>query len=100
MEELIDFTGGGLLQQRKRDVRLPPFWTEKPASWFALAEARFRSSGVVLEQHRFDLLVGSLNMTSIGQVIDLVENPVQCIYCANIVSTTRAPDLYSGDLES
>ncbi len=75
MEELIDFTGGGLLQQRTRDVRLPPFWTEKPASWFALAEARFRSSGVVLEQHRFDLLVGSLNMTSIGQVIDLVENP-------------------------
>ncbi len=75
MEELIDFTGGGLLQQRTRDVRLPPFWTEKPASWFALAEARFRSSGVVTEHHRFDLLVGSLSMTSIGQVIDLVENP-------------------------
>ena len=75
MEELIDFNGADVLVQRTRDIRLPAFWVEKPAAWFALAEARFRSGGVELEQHCFDLLVGAMSMDSIGQVIDLIENP-------------------------
>ena len=32
------------------DIKLPSFWSDRPASGFALAEARFRSHGIVGEQ--------------------------------------------------
>ena len=58
-----------------RDVKLPAFWSDKPASWFSLVEARFRTYGITGEQAKFDQLVGSLSKESIGRVLDLVENP-------------------------
>ena len=70
-EDLIQFEA----PPRFRDVKLPSFWADKPASWFALAESRFRTYGVIGEQAKFDQLVGSLSKESIGRVLDLVENP-------------------------
>ena len=43
-----------------RDVKLPSFWSDKAASWFSLAEARFRTYGITGEQAKFDQLVESL----------------------------------------
>ena len=60
---------------RHSHVTLPQFWADRPRSWFATAEARFRLHGVNDEQSRFDLLTNALNKESIGKVIDLVENP-------------------------
>ena len=73
MEDLIDFTGEP--QPRFSSLRLPPFWTDKPAAWFAYSESRFRLHGVENEQARFDLLMSSLSKDSVSQVIDIVENP-------------------------
>ena len=71
-EDLIQFDD---VLPRIRDVKLPSFWHDKPASWFALAESRFRTYAVTSEQAKFDQLVGSLNKESIGRVLDLVEHP-------------------------
>ena len=70
-EDLIQFDA----PLRFRDIKLPSFWSDKPASWFSLAEARFRTYGVTGEKAKFDQLVGSLSKDSIGRVLDLVENP-------------------------
>ena len=69
-EDLIQFDA----PLRFRDIKLPSFWSDKPASWFSLAEARFRTYGVTGEQAKFNQLVGSLSKESIGRVLDLVEN--------------------------
>jgi hypothetical protein len=34
-------------------VRLPPFWAERPAVWFAQAEAQFFLAGVSSEKTKF-----------------------------------------------
>ncbi len=57
------------------NMRLPVFWEDKPAAWFALAESRFRLHGVAREQARFDLLMSSLTKDSVSRVLDIVECP-------------------------
>ncbi len=49
-----------LPQPRVINLQLPPFWTERPMSWFATVEARFQLNGIHDEQVRFDLLVNAL----------------------------------------
>ena len=56
-------------------MKLPNFWLDKPASWFVLAESRFRLHGVEGEQQRFDLLLSSLTKESLSTVMDVVERP-------------------------
>ena len=70
-ENLIEFDA----PPRFRDIKLPSFWSDKPSSWFALAESRFRTHSIVSEQAKFDQLVGALSKESIGRVLDLVEVP-------------------------
>ena len=71
-EDLIQFDA----PPRFRDIKLPSFWSDKPASWFSLAEARFCTYSLTGEQAKFDQLVGSLSKERIGRVLDLVENPL------------------------
>ena len=61
-ENLIEFDE----PPRFRDIKIPSFWSDRPASWFALAEACFRSHGIVGEQAKFDHVVGALSKESIG----------------------------------
>jgi hypothetical protein len=75
MEDLMDFTGGPPHIGGNPSLRLPPFWVEASASWFALAESKFRLRGVTDELMKFDWLVTSLPRESVRQVIDLVESP-------------------------
>ena len=70
-EDLIQFDA----PPRFRDIKLPSFWSDKPASWFALAESHFRTHGNTGEQAKFDQLVGALSKESIGWVLDLIEVP-------------------------
>ena len=71
-ENLIEFDE----PPRFRDIKIPSFWSDRPASWFALAEARFRSHGIVGEQVEFDHVVRALSKGSIRRVLDLVEVPL------------------------
>ena len=70
-ENLIEFDK----PSRFRDIKIPSFWSDRPASWFALAEARFRFHSIIGEQAKFDLVVGALSKESIRRVLDLVEVP-------------------------
>ena len=72
MEDLIDLVGR---PGQFYNMRLPPFWLDKPASWFVLAESRFRLHGVEAEKQRFDLLLSSLTKEALSAVMDVVERP-------------------------
>ena len=56
-------------------LRLPAFWVDKPASWFVLAESRFRLHGVNREQSKYDHLVSALTKEAVSLVLDVVEHP-------------------------
>ena len=57
------------------NVQLPPFWTERPLSWFSRVEARFRLHHVIEEQVKFDLLVTALPQSVAAAVVDVIDRP-------------------------
>jgi len=62
-------------QPRVINLQLPPFWTERPMSWFATVEARFRLNAIHDEQVRFDLLVNALPEATSSLAVDVIERP-------------------------
>jgi hypothetical protein len=42
-------------------VRLSPFWAERPAMWFAQAEAQFSLAGVNNEKTKFYYVISQLD---------------------------------------
>jgi len=56
-------------------VKLPEFWPDNSAAWFALAESRFRMRDIYDEWSRYDHVVSSLSKDSIRLVLDLVTSP-------------------------
>jgi len=56
-------------------VSLPPFWSDKPLTWFGMVEARFRLHGITEEQYKYDLLANSLTKESSSLAVDIIENP-------------------------
>jgi len=61
--------------EASRRVRLPTFWVGAPRQWFAIAEAQFRTHGVVDSVDRFNLVVGVLPETVSTHALHLLENP-------------------------
>jgi hypothetical protein len=64
-------------QQHTRvvNVQLPPFWVDRPMSWFTTVEARFRLNGVTDEQVKFDLVINGLADSARSLAIDVIERP-------------------------
>ncbi len=55
-------------------LTLPAFWISKPAAWFALAEAKFRTSNITSQRVMFELLVATLPEKNLSQVMDIIKN--------------------------
>ncbi len=55
-------------------LTLPAFWISEPAAWFALAEAKFRTSNITSQRVMFDLLVAALPEKNLSQVMDIIKN--------------------------
>jgi len=55
-----------------QSVKLPEFWPENSAAWFALAESHFRMRNIYDEWVRYDHVVSSLSKDSLRLVLDLV----------------------------
>jgi hypothetical protein len=55
-------------------LTLPAFWISEPAAWFALAEAKFRTSNITSQRVMFDLLVAALPEMNLSQVMDIIKN--------------------------
>lgn len=59
----------------KVGVRIPPFWPEKPAIWFAQIEGQFQISGITADATKFFYVIGQLDQQYAGEVEDIITNP-------------------------
>lgn len=56
-------------------VKLPTFWADKPAVWFAQVEAQFQIANIVGDTTKYNYVVGHLDQRLAGEVEDLITNP-------------------------
>lgn len=56
-------------------VRVPPFWPEEPALWFAQIESQFILSKIVTDETKFCYLVAQLDHQYAAEVKDVITNP-------------------------
>jgi hypothetical protein len=56
-------------------LRLPEFWLDTLAVWFAHAESKLQLRNVTDEAERYDHLVGSLPRNSVRLVLDVLQQP-------------------------
>jgi hypothetical protein len=58
-------------------VRLPPFWAERPAVWFAQAQAQFSLAGITNERTKFNYVISQLDQRYAAEVEDIITSPPQ-----------------------
>jgi hypothetical protein len=56
-------------------MRLPPFWAERPAVWFAQAEAQLSLTGVNNEKTKFYHVISQLDHRYAMEVEDIITSP-------------------------
>jgi len=56
-------------------VRLPTFWPDRPAVWFAQAEAQFDLAGITRQRTMFNYVVSQLNQQQAAEVEDIIISP-------------------------
>jgi hypothetical protein len=56
-------------------MRLPPFWAERPAVWFAQAEAQFTLAGISSEKTKFYYVISQLDQRYAVEVEDIITSP-------------------------
>ena len=59
-------------------LKLSPFWSDTPATWFAMAECQFHLRRITDEQDPFCILVAALS--KIRLVTNIIEDPPQNPY--------------------
>lgn len=56
-------------------VRVPPFWPEEPALWFAQVESQFTLSKITTDETKFCYLVSQLDHQYAAEVKDIITAP-------------------------
>ncbi|KAJ0169230.1 hypothetical protein K1T71_002833 [Dendrolimus kikuchii] len=56
-------------------VRLPPFWPEEPALWFAQVEGQFVLSGITADATKFYHVISQLDHRYAAEVKDIITSP-------------------------
>jgi hypothetical protein len=56
-------------------VRLPPFWPDRPAVWFAQAEAQFELAAITSERTKFNCVISHLDHRHAAEVEDITSPP-------------------------
>jgi hypothetical protein len=56
-------------------VRLPPFWAERPAVWFAQAEAQYFLAGISSETTNFYHVILQLDQQYAAELEDVIISP-------------------------
>lgn len=58
-----------------RNLKIPPFWRENPALWFAQVEAAFALSNITADATRFRHVITQLDSQTLPAIADIVLNP-------------------------
>ena len=53
-------------------IKIPPFWAEQPALWFAQVEAQFLVAGITQDATKFGHVVGKLEGRYAIEVVDII----------------------------
>ncbi|KYM93622.1 hypothetical protein ALC62_15779 [Cyphomyrmex costatus] len=56
-------------------AKIPPFWKENPALWFAQIEAAFNISRITSDDTKYRYVILHLDNTSLPFVSDIISNP-------------------------
>jgi len=56
-------------------VRLPPFWPNRPAVWFAQAESQLELAAITRQHTKFNYAVSQLNQQQATEVEDIIISP-------------------------
>ncbi len=76
--EFLRLLAASTNQQQPTSVgnfRLPQFWVERPASWFAMAECQFHVRRITDEFDRYCVVVAALPLESVRLVSHVLEHP-------------------------
>jgi hypothetical protein len=73
MQEAADSTPG--VGVHGVDVRLPPFRPDRPALWFATAEAKFQLTAITSERTKFSHIISQLDRRHAAEVEDVITSP-------------------------
>ncbi|BES92059.1 Hypothetical protein NTJ_04867 [Nesidiocoris tenuis] len=73
-------TGGGrsndpTTECDRIDMKIPPFWSSKPALWFASLEAQFNLGGITRDITKYWHVVSKLDCEQAAIVEDVITNP-------------------------
>ncbi|KFD46718.1 hypothetical protein D918_09389 [Trichuris suis] len=55
-------------------AKLPPFWPDRPALWFAQVEAQFTLAGITQDATKFAYVVSQLESRYAAEVEDIIVN--------------------------
>lgn len=56
-------------------IKLPPFWPDRAAVWFAQAEAQFVLAGIVSDETKYSHILSRVDHQIAGEIEDVVVNP-------------------------
>lgn len=56
-------------------VKLPTFWVDKPAIWFAQVEAQFQIANIVCDTTKYNYIIGHLDQKLAAEIEDIITNP-------------------------
>jgi len=59
----------------KVTVSLQPFWPDRPAIWFAQAEAQFELAAITCQRTKYFYVVSQLNQQQAAEVADIITSP-------------------------
>lgn len=59
----------------KVSVKLPPFWADRPAVWFAQIEAQFEISGISADSTKYNYVISQLDTKHAAEIEDIITQP-------------------------
>ena len=72
--EHFDVYGAEMLAAAAAQVNLPPFWLEKPVTWFNLCESSFATRNITSQVTKYHYCVGKVPADMIDSIEDLVND--------------------------
>ncbi|XP_052744261.1 uncharacterized protein LOC128199315 [Bicyclus anynana] len=56
-------------------VKVPPFWPDEPALWFAQLEGQFALANITVDATKYNYVIANLDIKYITEIKDIIKNP-------------------------